>query len=729
MKTNRTIAGWLTLLALSTLNLQPSTVFAQGTAFTYNGRLNDSGQPATGSYDLSFTLCDAFTNGNAVGALTNAATGVTNGLFMVTLDFGGVFSGTNYCLELAARTNGGASFSTLSPRQPITPTPYAIYAANASTAATATTATTAGSASSVAAAGIAGTIQVTQLPGTVLTNNQRGVTLNGSFSGNGGGLTNLNLTGLSANVALNNEANGYQALASNTTGSYNTANGSGALLDNTTGANNTAEGQAALLSNTTGNNNTAVGMVALLSNTTGNNNTAVGQSALVNNLTGNYNTANGARALQFNTTGDQNTASGYLSLGFNISGGCNTAYGNGTLQANSTGNNNAANGYLALWANTTGSDNTANGGWALNSNTTGFDNTANGQASLQYNTTGNNNSANGGWALYGNTNGSDNVANGYQALYSNTSGNQNTANGENALYSNTTGNNNIAEGYQAGYNITTGNNNIDIGNMGLATDTNIIRIGSSQTQAFIAGVITGNGGGLTNVSAASLTGKATLPAGVLPANVALLNSNQTFTGVNVFTNNLVVGTPASFINNFQVRPAANKILQIRTGVSVGSGMTIESLNDAASANMPLEFRGSPNVFTTGLVGIGTINPAMALDVNGSINSSGNVYLPATTASAGIIYSGGNTLMHNYGSQSVYVGSSAGNLTMSGGDNAALGAYALQSVEACTFKVLAKAWKKLPKNLSTVNMPCRIFMKALSGLVKSHIWKPASHPAV
>ena len=30
MKTNRTIAGWLLLLAFSTLNLQPSTAFAQG---------------------------------------------------------------------------------------------------------------------------------------------------------------------------------------------------------------------------------------------------------------------------------------------------------------------------------------------------------------------------------------------------------------------------------------------------------------------------------------------------------------------------------------------------------------------------------------------------------------------------------------------------------------------------------------------------------------------------
>jgi len=129
-------------------------VAAQGTAFTYNGRLNDSGSPANGIYDLRFTLCDAVTNGNSIGVLTNTASGITNGLFAVTLDFGGVFNGTSYWLELAARTNGGTSFSILSPRQPMLPTPYAIYSATAGSAATATTATTASSASSVAAANI-----------------------------------------------------------------------------------------------------------------------------------------------------------------------------------------------------------------------------------------------------------------------------------------------------------------------------------------------------------------------------------------------------------------------------------------------------------------------------------------------------------------------------------------------------------------------------------------------
>ncbi len=107
---------------------------AQGTAFTYQGRLLVNGNPTNGTYDLRFTLYDAATGGNlAAGPLTNAATAVSSGMFTVTLDFGGgaAFPGANRWLEIGVRTNGStAAYSTLSPRQALTPTPYAILAAN-----------------------------------------------------------------------------------------------------------------------------------------------------------------------------------------------------------------------------------------------------------------------------------------------------------------------------------------------------------------------------------------------------------------------------------------------------------------------------------------------------------------------------------------------------------------------------------------------------------------------
>ncbi len=57
-----------------------------------------------------------------VATLSNTATGVTNGLFIVPLDFGGgVFNGDSRWLEIAVRTNGGGAFIPLSPRQSVAP--------------------------------------------------------------------------------------------------------------------------------------------------------------------------------------------------------------------------------------------------------------------------------------------------------------------------------------------------------------------------------------------------------------------------------------------------------------------------------------------------------------------------------------------------------------------------------------------------------------------------------
>ena len=39
--------------------------FAQGTAFTYQGRLTDNGAPATGIYDLRFAIYDLDSGGSA----------------------------------------------------------------------------------------------------------------------------------------------------------------------------------------------------------------------------------------------------------------------------------------------------------------------------------------------------------------------------------------------------------------------------------------------------------------------------------------------------------------------------------------------------------------------------------------------------------------------------------------------------------------------------------------
>lgn len=169
-------------------------VWAQSSAFTYQGQLISNSIPATGQFDLRFALYDAVTNGNPIGSpLTNAPTGVTNGLFLVTLDFGNsVFDGNQRWLEMGVRTNGSTNvFTTLTPRQLITATPYAVRAANYTGV--------------LGATNLTGKINDTNLSANValLTNNAtftRTVTAS-NFTGNAYGLVNVPAASLIGTIA------------------------------------------------------------------------------------------------------------------------------------------------------------------------------------------------------------------------------------------------------------------------------------------------------------------------------------------------------------------------------------------------------------------------------------------------------------------------------------------------------------------------------------------------
>lgn len=168
-------------------------------------------------------------------------------------------------------------------------------------------------------------------------------------------------------------------------------------------------------------------------------NVAAGPSALPADVNGVYNTAFGAQTLQLANGGPYNTAIGFQALQNTTSGGVNTAVG--------------AN---ALWQNTTGTWNSGFGASALQQNTMG-----------QYNT-----------------------AVGFYALSANLSGSFNTAIGGYTGYSGAIGSDNIFIGWLAGFNTTSGSYNVDIGNQGVSTDANIIRIGDSsfESRTFIAGI-------------------------------------------------------------------------------------------------------------------------------------------------------------------------------------------------------------------------------------------------
>jgi hypothetical protein len=108
---------------------------AQGAAFTYQGYLRHSGTPVNTDFDFQFSLWTDASGGSQVGSTqTVVNVPVQNGLFTVTLDFGAVWDGSDRYLQIAVRPAGAGSYTTLSPRVKINPTPYAIRANTAGTA-------------------------------------------------------------------------------------------------------------------------------------------------------------------------------------------------------------------------------------------------------------------------------------------------------------------------------------------------------------------------------------------------------------------------------------------------------------------------------------------------------------------------------------------------------------------------------------------------------------------
>jgi hypothetical protein len=384
--------------------------YAQGTSFTYQGRLQDGGGPANGNYDFQFTLWDALIGGTIQPQpmpviVTKPNVPVSGGVFTVQLDFSAnAFPGADRFLEISVRPAGGNNFTTLPPRQQISSTPYAVRSLSAASAdglssacancvtsgqivAGAVTASLIAPGAIVdsnisAAAGIAPTkiagtaatlganvFGATQtisagnlaLPATagsstgVLTMGgtpfMHGFTPAGAFAPNtfiGGNAGNFTMTGSGLNTGV-----GYNVLTSDTNGCCNSAFGTYALLNNTTGF-----------------DNTAIGYPSLEFNTTGTRNTATGAFSLTNNSSGFYNTVDGVGAMFANTIGNYNTASGGEVLHDNTSGCCNAVTGYYAMHANTTGSNNIAVGNQAGYttvpanANTTGSDNTFLGGLA-----------------------------------------------------------------------------------------------------------------------------------------------------------------------------------------------------------------------------------------------------------------------------------------------------------------------------------------------------------------------------
>ena len=321
-------------------------------------------------------------------------------------------------------------------------------------------------------------------------------------------------------------------------------------------------------------------------------------------------TLNGAYQMSINTTegsffyaDDGNLFAGFSAGGASVTGGANTGIGYNALRGDTSGYGNTATGAQALWSNIGGAQNTADGYEALLSNTNGYYNTGCGSV-----------------ALYGNVDGSYNTALGYSAL------------GQLGL--NTApqgGTNNIAIGSGAGSAFRgVESSNIDIGNIGVLGENNITRIGTPgiQTAAYIAGIITGNGSGLTSLNASQITG----------------------------------GT----INNSQLQNSSITITPI-TGSGITGGGTV-SLGGAVLLGSTATSLNTPNTIVS-RDGTGSF-AAQDLTLAGVLN------LPAPPVT---INSGANSLLLGDANRDLFVGLGAGNLTSGAGDNTALGYQSLQAV--------------------------------------------------
>ncbi len=614
-------AIWSILLFLSA-----ATAFAQTTAFSYQGRLNEMGSPVSGTRYFRFTLFDE--NGAAIpGATVEQTLTVTNGVFNTSLDFGAAnFPGANRSLQISVKINAGDAYTVLNPRQDILAAPYSIKSKTADNAAQ--------------LGGVDATRFVQQDAGG-------NVSIAGNFTVNG----SLSLNTVNAQTQYNL---GGQRILGNA-GNGNLFAGIGAGAVNTTGYDNAFFGQGAGQANTTGYENSFFGKSAGLRNTSGIQNSFFGLNAGINNTTGSFNIFIGAAAGTANQTGNNNTFVGYYA-GLNNAASNNSFFGHLTGRDNTTGANNAFFGTQAGLRNTTGVDNTFIGTAAGISNETGSSNTFVGRFAGQNNTT-SGNSFFGASAGRANTTGANNSFFGINVGFSNTdgvfnsffgnnTGSNNTSGGLNnffggsAGFANTTGSSNSFYGDRAGQDNVSGNNNAFFGNFAGSVNTT----GSRNTViGTLANVGANNlnfasafgSGAVVNSSDTIVLGKiaGTYNSVARPADTVQIPGNLNITGnltgggivksVNGLTNNVALAAGA----NITITPTGNTLTIASTGG--GTNVILNQTTPQANANFNVDGNGTvggtltankiqaaDSGFVLGNFGIGTAAPKAKLDVTG-----------------------------------------------------------------------------------------------------------------
>lgn len=302
----------------------------QTTLITYQGSLNFSNQPATGTYDFEFRLYPSQFSGTQIGSTVSVnAVSVTNGQFVVELNFGQNYTSDRF-LDIQVRQTGTQTFTSLTPRQRVTSSPSAINALSAIEADIADLAVLAGNANNLG--GVAANQYLTTA--TANTNYIRN-------SATQQAATNFNISGTGTagilNAATQFNIGGVRVLSKPGTGNLIAGENAGSAA--ITGIGNSFFGRQAGQANTNGNNNTFIGDGAGRSNVSGPSNVFIGTSAGESNVSNGANVYVGINSGNA-STGGQNTFIG-AAAGLNtITGSFNTFLGNIAGLSNVSGSNN-----------------------------------------------------------------------------------------------------------------------------------------------------------------------------------------------------------------------------------------------------------------------------------------------------------------------------------------------------------------------------------------------------
>lgn len=587
MKKNIFIAAVLLLIFGGVLR-------AQTTAFVFQGKLQDGGTPANGTYQFQFRMFDASSGGSQVGqTLSDIPASVTNGIFAATLDFGvNSFDGAARFIEIGVRLNGsGQTYTLLNPRQAVTSTPYAVKSLKSEQSVVADNSLNLGN---IPAANYTQTNDprlsddrnpLPDSPNYIQNTINQQTNSNFNISGEGranilsantqfnlGGSRVFHLSGSfntfvgfeSGNSIAGGNSNSFFGIfagRNTTTGSNNSFFGSLAGRENLAGSENSFFGQGAGLKNTSGAGNSLFGYGAGLNNTTGTNNTFVGFVAGQSNTTESYNTflgyrANGAAGITNSTAIGANalvTTSNTIVMGTNlvtvqIPGSLNVA---NTFSANSLDSATVykIGGFRVF--HLSGNFNTFVGFETGNALTTGTFNAVFGTSAGRSNTTGMNNS------FFGSLAGRDNLT-----------GNDNSFFGQAAGLKNTTGSANSFFGYGAGVDITGGARNTFIGYLAGVGNTD-------ETDNTFIGYKANGAVGLTNATAiganAVVTQSNTM---VLGTNLVTVQVPGSLTVANTFSANALNSATVYKINNnrvFHLTGTDNTFVGLESGNSITTG--------------------------------------------------------------------------------------------------------------------------------------------------------------